>query len=33
MPRQVFGENWTKVVEIKKRYDPHNKLGGVFAKQ
>ncbi|KAK5263296.1 hypothetical protein LTR96_011275 [Exophiala xenobiotica] len=31
--KEVFGENWTKVVEIKKRYDPHNKLGGVFAKQ
>jgi hypothetical protein len=33
MPRQVFGENWTKVVEIKKRYDPYNKLGGFFAKR
>ncbi|KAK5293568.1 hypothetical protein LTR99_010015 [Exophiala xenobiotica] len=31
--KEVFGENWTKVVEIKKRYDPRNKLGGVFAKQ
>ncbi|KAL6242239.1 hypothetical protein RBB50_010787 [Rhinocladiella similis] len=29
-PKEVFGENWPRLVEIKKKYDPNNKLGGVF---
>jgi len=30
-PKKVFGVNWDKLVEIKRRYDPKNKLGGPFA--
>ncbi|KIX00110.1 uncharacterized protein Z518_10247 [Rhinocladiella mackenziei CBS 650.93] len=31
-PKQVFGVNGDKLVEIKKKYDPNNKLGGPFGR-
>ncbi|OAG34357.1 hypothetical protein AYO21_11475 [Fonsecaea monophora] len=32
-PTKVFGANWSKLVEIKKKYDPNNKLGGPFIEE
>jgi FAD/FMN-containing dehydrogenase len=26
--QQVYGENWDRLVELKKKYDPKNKLKG-----
>ncbi|KIW30683.1 uncharacterized protein PV07_06403 [Cladophialophora immunda] len=31
-PKKVFGVNFDKLVEIKKKYDPENKLGGPFTR-